>query len=68
MLGCNNPPPPHLPSLTAYPTPTLGGTPILFHQNERKESKIDYLKARGQLLFYFYAAVKKLEGVQQPPG
>ena len=58
--------PPHLPSLTAYPTPTLGGTPNFFHQNERKGCKIDYLKARGQLLLRFYAAVKKLEGGQPP--
>ena len=46
----------------AYPTPTIGGTPIFFHQNEHKRRKIDYLKARGQLLFCFYAAVKELEG------
>ena len=59
MLGCKNPL--HLPTLTVYPTPTLGDTPNFFHQNERQGRKIDYLTARGQLLFRFNAAVKKLE-------
>ena len=54
--------PPHLQTLTAYPFPTLGGTPNFFHQNEHKRCKTDYLKARGQFLFRFYAPVKKLEG------
>ena len=67
MLGCNNPP--HLPTLTAYPTPTLGGTPNFFHQNEQKRCKIDYLKAlMGQFLFRFYAAVKTRGGYNNPPG
>ena len=56
MLGCNNPP--HLPTLTAHPIATLGDTPNIFHQNVRKGCKIDYLKARGQLLFRFYAEEK----------
>ena len=33
--------------------------PPFFHQNERKGCRIYNLKARGQLLFRFYAAVKK---------
>ena len=73
MLGCNNPP--LLPTLKAYPTSTLGGTPNFDHENERKGSKIDYLKAQGQLLlflfvcfFHFYEAVKKnSRGLQHPP-
>ncbi len=60
---------PQLPTLTAYSTTTLGGTPdFFFHQNERKRCKTDYLKAQGQqFLFRFYAAVKELEGVATTP-
>ncbi len=64
------------PTLTSYPTPTLGGTPNFFlgdtsnFKNERKRYKIhvDYQKNQGQLLFRFYAAVKKnTGGCSNPP-
>ncbi len=67
-LCYNNHLPPNFDGLP-YPHPRWY-TPIVFHQDEGKRCKIDYLKARGQLLFRSYAALKKIEGVATtpPPG
>ena len=63
---CNQPPYPR--TLTAYPTPVLGGTPDLFHHNDRKGCKRDYLDARGHFVLRFSAiGDKPLDGGNHPP-
>ena len=57
-LGLQQPPFP--PILTAYPTSTLKWYPHFFHQNEGQRCKINYIKARDQLLFRLYAASSKI--------
>ena len=47
--------PPYPRTLTAYPTPCLGGTPRFFYQNDRKWCKRDYLDARGHFVLRFGA-------------
>ena len=45
---------PHLRTLTAHPTPILGGYPsFFFHQNDRKGCKRDVLDARGHIFCVF---------------
>ena len=65
------PPPPYPQTLTAFPTPVLGGTPryFFFHQNDRKGCKRDYLDARGHFVLHFAAiGDKPLGGVTTPLG
>ena len=58
---------PYPRTLTAYPTPVLGGTPDFFHQNDRKGCKRDYLDVRGHFVLRFGAIGKKPLGGVPPP-
>ena len=62
---------PTFESLTAHPTPILGGTPVFFlfffHQNDRKRCKRDVLDVRGHFLLRFCAAGDKRQGVVTTP-
>ena len=54
-------PPPYPWTLTAYPTPMLGGTPgFFFHQNDRKGCKRNFLDDRGHFVLRFGAIGDKL--------
>ena len=49
--------------MIAYPTPTEGGNPFFFCQNDRKGCSLDYLDGLSHFLFGFGAAGKILEGM-----
>ena len=56
IFSGGNHPLPDPRTLTAYPTPVLGGTPgFFFHQNDRKGCKRDYLDAQGHSVLRFGA-------------
>ena len=63
------PPPPAYPhTLTAYPTPVLGVPPhFVFHQNDRKGCKRNYLDARGHFVLRFGSPDDKLLGGSNHP-
>ena len=58
---------PYPQTLTAYPTPVLGGTPGIFLQNDRKGCKRDYLDARGHFVLRFGAIGNNPFGVVTNP-
>ena len=55
-------PPPYLRTLTAYPTPVLGGTPEFFDQNDGKGRKRNYLDVQGRFVLSFGATGNNLLG------
>ena len=52
----------HPPTFDGSPYPHLRGTPLFFHQHDRKGCKKDVLDARGHFLLRFCAAGDKPSG------